>query len=56
MLNSREPESRGLGIRQPSESAPGRTFGGGQDGGDDDLVQSTRSRGKSYRFGYTFAY
>jgi len=52
--NRKEHEDRAQGVQQPSESAPERTFGGGQDDEDaDDLVQSGRSRGKSWSSGNT---
>ena len=46
--NQREHEDRGLGIRRPSETAPERRCGDGQDEGDaDDPLRSGKSRGKS---------
>ena len=48
-FTEREHKDRGPGIQQPSEAALERACGGGQDGGDaDNLVQSRRSRGKSW--------
>ena len=52
--NQREYKDRGLGAQQRSETASERIFGGGQDDGDSDgLVQSGRSRGKSWYSDYT---
>ena len=47
--------TRSPGIQQPSEAAPERTSGSGQEygGGADDPVQPVRSKGKSSRFNYT---
>lgn len=50
-------EYEGPGDRQPPETAPERTFGGGRDGGGaDNPLQSGGSRGKSRCFGYTIVY
>ena len=47
-IHNQEYEGHGLGVQQPSETTPQRTFGGGQDGRiADDLVQSGKSKGKS---------
>ena len=46
--NMEEHVDRGPSVHQSSGTAPGRTFGDGQDGGDtDDVVRSRKSRGKS---------
>jgi len=52
--NWREHEDQEQFVQQPSiETAPGRTFGGSQDGGDaHDLVQSGGSRGEPWCSGY----
>ena len=52
--NQNDCGTRSPGIQQPSEAAPERTSGSGEDGGGaDDPVQPVRSRGKSWRFNYT---
>jgi len=54
--NQREYEGRGPIVQQPSEIAPDRTIGDGQDGGDAhdiDQAQSGKSRGKSWCSCYT---
>ena len=53
--NIRNPwEHENRGVQQPSDTAPERTSGGDQDGGDvHDLVQSGRSRGEFLCSGYT---
>ena len=48
ILNRKEHEGRGPGVRQHSEATSERTFGDGQDHGDsDDVVRPGRSKGKS---------
>ena len=46
--NQREREDRGPSVQRPSEAAPERRCGDGQDDGDaDDPLRSGESRGKS---------
>ena len=46
--NLEEHVDRGPSVHQSTGTAPERTFGDGQDGGDtDDVVRSRKSRGKS---------
>ena len=53
ILNRREHEDLGLGVRPPPETAPERTYGGGQDA--HDLVRSGRPGGKRLCSGCTVA-
>jgi len=54
ILHWRGHEDQGPGIRQPSETVPGRTSGGGRGGGNaHNLTQSGRSGGKSRCSGCT---
>ena len=48
-----QSERLGSGVQQPPETAPERTFGDGQGGGDVcNPVQSGKSKGKSWFSGY----
>ena len=52
--NQREHEDQEPGVLRPPESAPERTSGSDQDGGDaQNVVQSGKPRGKFWCFGYT---